>query len=271
MLTVDYDRLGVGRGDRLLDLGCGFGRHAFEAARRGASVVALDAGADEVAKVRATLGAMVDAGELDADQPAGAVRGNALALPFSDGTFDRVIASEVLEHIADDCSAMRELARVLRPGGTMAVTVPRCVPEAVNWALSDEYHDTPGGHVRIYRRSTLARRLREAGLIPTGHHHAHGLHAPYWWLRCLVGPSNDSHRAVRAYHQVLVWDIVRAPLVTRVADQVLSPLIGKSLVLYLSKPASEVRDLPGAPSGETGPHGASGRRESRAPTRGEAA
>ena len=64
MLTVDYDRLGVGPGDLVLDLGCGFGRHAFEAARRGASVVALDAGPEEVAQVRATLGAMVEAGEL---------------------------------------------------------------------------------------------------------------------------------------------------------------------------------------------------------------
>ena len=50
----------------------------------------------------------------------------------------------------------------------MAVTVPRCGPEAINWALSDEYHDTPGGHVRIYRRSTLERRLGSAGLEPTG-------------------------------------------------------------------------------------------------------
>ena len=109
--------------------------------------------------MRGTLGAMVEAGELAAGHPATAVQGDALALPFPDGTFDRVIASEVLEHIPDDVAAMRELARVLRPGGTMAVTVPRCVPEAINWALSDEYHDTPGGHVRIYRRSTLERRL----------------------------------------------------------------------------------------------------------------
>ena len=64
MLTVDYERLGAGPGDLVLDLGCGFGRHAFEAARRGAAVVALDAGADEVDQVRATLGAMIDAGEL---------------------------------------------------------------------------------------------------------------------------------------------------------------------------------------------------------------
>ena len=127
MLTVDYDRLGVGPGDLVLDLGCGFGR-PFEAARRGAFVVALDAGPDEVAQVRGTLAAMVERGELAPDHPATAVQGDALALPFADATFDRVIASEVLEHIPDDTAAMRELARVLRPGGTMAVTVPRCVP-----------------------------------------------------------------------------------------------------------------------------------------------
>ena len=253
MLTVDYDRLGVGPGDRVLDLGCGFGRHAFEAARRGAAVVALDAGPDEVAQVRATLGAMVDAGELAAVHPVTAVQGDALALPFADATFDRVIASEVLEHIPDDVAAMQELARVLRPGGAMAVTVPRCVPEAVNWALSDEYHDTPGGHVRIYRRSTLERRLASAGLVPSGHHHAHGLHSPYWWLRCLVGPSNDSHVAVAAYHKVLVWDIVSGPFVTRAADRVLSPLIGKSLVLYLTKPDVVVTGVPDEATTATAP------------------
>src|SRR5271156_6502232 len=137
MLTVDYDKLGVRPGDRLLDLGCGFGRHAFEAARRGASVVALDAGPEEVAQVRGTFGAMFGMGEIAPGHPVTAVQGDALALPFADGIFDRVIASEVLEHIPDDSAAMRELARVLRPGGAMAVTVPRCGPEVINWALSD--------------------------------------------------------------------------------------------------------------------------------------
>jgi SAM-dependent methyltransferase len=268
MLTVDYARLGVRQGDKVLDLGCGFGRHAFEAARRGAAVVALDAGPDEVAQVRATIGAMVDAAELDPDHPASVVQGDALSLPFADGTFDRVIASEVLEHIPDDTAAMRELARVLRPGGTMAVTVPRCVPEAINWALSDEYHDTPGGHVRIYRRSTLERRLGSAGLVPIGHHHAHGLHSPYWWLRCMVGPSNESHPAVTAYHRLLVWDIVKAPVLTRTADRVLNPVIGKSLVVYLHKPerVSELRD-----AGSALPRGVPGRRGPTSPTHGAAA
>ena len=237
MLTVDYDRLGVARGKRLLDLGCGGGRHAFEAARRGARVVALDADDLEVKHVRDTIGAMLDAGEIRPDDEAGAVQGDALRLPFGDESFDHVIAAEVLEHIPDDTVAMGELTRVLRAGGTMAVTVPRFGPEVVNWALSDEYHDVPGGHIRIYRRSTLVGRLRRAGLRLTGSHHAHALHSPYWWLRCLVGPRRDDHRLVRAYHQLLVWDITRAPRVTRMTERALNPLLGKSLVVYLEKPA----------------------------------
>ncbi len=164
MLTADFDRLGVVEGDRFLDLGCGFGRHAFEAVRRGAEMVALDAGIDEVTQVRAVLAAMVDAGEVPIDKVrAGGVQGDALELPFADGAFDRIVASEVLEHIPDDATAIAELARVLRPGGTMAVTVPRCGPEVVNWFLSDDYHDVPGGHIRIYRRSELLRAGRGGG------------------------------------------------------------------------------------------------------------
>ena len=237
MLTAKYEQLGLHHGDKVLDLGCGFGRHAFEAARRGASVVALDAGTDEVNGVAAMFIAMVEAGELaEGSVHANVVQGDALHLPFPDGAFDRVICSEVLEHIPDDLSAMSELARVLRPGGTMAITVPRFGPELINWALSDEYHNVPGGHIRIYRRSVLAERLTSTGMVVTGHHYAHGLHSPYWWLKCFVGTTNDEHPWVKRYHQLLVWDIMKKPALTRYAEAVLSPLMGKSIVLYLRKP-----------------------------------
>ena len=238
MLTANYERLGLRPGERMLDLGCGFGRHAFEAARRGAEVVALDAGQDEVEGVVAMFNAMQAEGELVPDAPAAAVQGDALHLPFADGSFDRVICSEVLEHIPDDLSAMRELSRVLRPGGTMAVTVPRFGPELINWALSDEYHNVPGGHIRIYRRSVLMSRLASVGLRVTGKHYAHGLHSPYWWLKCLVGTTNEENRFVKTYHRFLVWDIMKKPRLTRYAEKVFSPLMGKSIVLYLVKPPS---------------------------------
>ena len=233
MLTVDFDRLGLRRSERVLDLGCGGGRHAFACLRHGAVVVALDADQAEVKAVAAMMAAMAEAGEV-ADGGTGAVvRGDALRLPFPDAVFDKVICAEVLEHLPDDSSAMVELARVLRPGGTLAISVPRFGPELVNWALSERYHNVPGGHVRVYRRSQLMDRLRHAGLEPVASHHAHALHSPYWWLRCLVGIENESCAAVRGYHRLLVWDITARTPVTRIPERILNPLLGKSLVVYL--------------------------------------
>jgi ubiquinone/menaquinone biosynthesis C-methylase UbiE len=239
VLTVEYDRLRVGPGERLLDLGAGGGRHAYEAMRRGASVVAFDAdaaAAKDCAAVMAALMAEDDVVARAGGTGAMAV-GDALDLPFPQASFDRVIAAEVLEHIPDDRRAIAELVRILRPGGTIAITVPRWFPELVCWALSDDYHQVPGGHIRIYRRKTLVTRLMAAGLHPYGSHHAHGLHTPYWWLKCLVGVGDDQHRLVQAYHRLLVWDITTASPLTRIPDRALNPLIGKSLVLYLEKPA----------------------------------
>ena len=235
MLTVDYDRLDVRPGMRLLDLGCGEGRHAFEAARRGADVLAVDWGADEVATTASWLGAMVVGGEVPAGTATGVARADLRALPVPDASVDRVIASEVLEHVADDATALAEIVRVLKPGGRVAVTVPRYGPERICWALSDAYHANEGGHLRIYRADQLTDRLVRAGLRPTGSHHAHALHAPYWWLKCAVGVDRDT-ALVRAYHRLLVWDLVRRPWPTRTAERLLDPVLGKSLVLYAEKP-----------------------------------
>ncbi len=238
MLTVDFRRLGLRPGERLLDLGCGAGRHAFEAHRLGADVVALDRDDTELKDVGSLLAGMRAEGEAPAGALGGPVNGDALALPFPDGSFDRIIASEVFEHIPDDAGAAAELTRVLRPGGTIAVTVPARLPEQVCWALSDEYHApfVEGGHVRIYSEVTLRRLLRAAGLSPRGAHRAHALHTPYWWIRCAVGPANDEHPLVRAYHRILVWDIVDRPVATRLTERILNPVLGKSLVVYARKP-----------------------------------
>ena len=241
MLTVDYDRLGAKQGDLVLDMGCGAGRHAFETVRRGCRIVALDQSLEELVDVRNTFAAMIEAGELHDHVQGQPVSADALELPFADETFDRIICSEVLEHIPDDQTAIRELARVLRPGGSIAVTVPAWVAEKICWKLNDEYYapKAVGGHVRIYRRSQLRSKIREVGLLPCGWDRAHALHAPYWWLKCAVGPSNDKHRLVRAYHRMLVWDIVQNPWITRTVDRLLNPIIGKSIVLYAIKPTVE--------------------------------
>jgi SAM-dependent methyltransferase len=236
VLTVDFDRLHIQPGDRALDVGCGAGRHAFELFRRGARVVALDQSEDDVAGVGRMFGAMREAGEYIEGGQALAIRGDAYRLPFPDGAFDIVVISEVLEHIPDDRSAIAEVNRVLRPGGTLVVTVPRWWPERVCWALSDSYHEIEGGHVRIYRRRQLLGRLRAADLVPRGTHHAHALHSPYWWLNCLLGETTP---LPRLYHRMLVYDIMRRPWWTRVPERVLNPLLGKSFVIYLGKPGGD--------------------------------
>ncbi|HEX9354289.1 MAG TPA: class I SAM-dependent methyltransferase, partial [Streptosporangiaceae bacterium] len=92
MLTVDFTRLPAGAGDRVLDLGCGAGRHAFEALRRGASVAALDADEGELRGVAGMVAAMAAEGQVPTGAAARAVRGDATRMPFPDGSFDRVIA-----------------------------------------------------------------------------------------------------------------------------------------------------------------------------------
>jgi len=236
MLTVDLDLLGVDPQNTLLDMGCGGGRHAFAALRRGARVVALDADDAELKQVLGTVTAMREAGELPASADSVPVQGDALHLPFADATFDRIIAAEVLEHIPDDEAAIAELARVLTPGGRIAVTVPARFPERINWALDGEYHDFPGGHIRIYAQSVLEGRLAAAGLAVRGSRRAHALHSPYWWIRCAGGVNNADRLVARRYHDVLVWQIMKNPKVLRVLDDALNPVIGKSLIVYAEKP-----------------------------------
>jgi SAM-dependent methyltransferase len=207
VLTVDFDRLGLRPGERVLDMGCGAGRHAFEMYKRGADVTAFDQDADELAVVREWFGAMKD-------------------------------AAEVLEHIPADIAAIEELARVLRPGGTLAVSVPRWLPEIINWKLSDDYHNVEGGHIRIYTDKELTDKVTKAGLELIGKDYAHGLHAPYWWIKCAVGVTNDDHPLAKAYHRLLVWEIIENPKALQLAGKVLDPLIGKSMVLYFRKPGA---------------------------------
>ena len=213
MLTVDFAQFPVGQGERVLDMGCGGGRHAFSLYKRGADVVAFDMSYDDLVEVKNMFAAIHLAGEAPKKATATTVRGTAYELPFEDSSFDRIIAAEIMEHLPEDEKAMSELFRVLKPGG----------------------------HIRIYKGSELRSKLERQGLTYQGQHHAHGLHSPYWWLKCAVGVKNDHHPLVKAYHQLLVWDMVKAPLATRLAEKVLQPLVGKSFIVYFRKPLETAR------------------------------
>ncbi len=153
-------------------------------------------------------------------------------LPFADCTFDLLLCSEVLEHVPDHRRAVFEMARVLKPGAELVVSVPRRAPECWCWKLSRAYRHAPGGHVRIYTVSELIALVEQHGLLHRHTHHAHSLHTPYWWLKCLLGLERDRLWPVRLYHRFLTWELFHRPRWLRRLERWLDPLLGKSAVLY---------------------------------------
>ena len=162
--------------------------------------------------------------------------GNINDIPLQDSSLDAVICSEVLEHVDSPNESVRELVRVLKPGGVMALSVPRYLPELICWKLSKEYSKTPGGHVRIFKHQELKNLAVSNGLEYQSFQWAHGLHSPYWWLQCLFWKTKEDSFLVKQYHKLLVWDLMKKPLFTKILESILQPLIGKSLVMYFRKP-----------------------------------
>ena len=236
MQTVEFSHFPLDSGDRVLDLGCGEGRHVISAyVAADVHSVGVDLSLHDLQTTREKFA--------EFEQPDNPYKSfslssaSALALPFADNSFDKVICSEVLEHIADYRGALREIERVLKPGGLFCASVPRRWPERVCWALSTAYHQTPGGHLRIFRGSELRREIEALGFDHYHRHWAHALHVPFWWLKCLFWERQDSNWLVRQYHRLLVWDILEQPLFTRALERLMNPLMGKSVVMYFRKGA----------------------------------
>lgn len=243
MNTVDLNRLDIRSGYRLLDIGCGNGRHMGEAIRiKGVSIIGVDINMNHLLEAKKRLN---DLGKLGFGRGSwGFNVAEITRLPFRDHSFHAVICSEVLEHIVEEKTAVSEISRLLKPGRFLALSVPRYLPERICWKLSPEYRKTQKGHIRIYTKRRLRSLIRDSGLLLYKSHYAHSLHTPYWWLKCLVGPSKNYNRWVNLYHRFLMWDMMAKPRITQWLEKFLNPLLGKSIVLYLKTPNSGSRTLP---------------------------
>ena len=235
MITVDFSRISIKPGFRILDIGCGSGRHTCAAYRfKNVVAVGADLNFNDISEAKIRLKLHDKLGE-----HGGGIWSLSVAdvkcLPFKENYFDLVICSEVMEHIPDHESAAREDIRVLKPGFNLVVSVPRYWTERICWFLSNEYHHASQGHVRIYKKRNLIAIFENLGVEKWDCHFAHSLHTPYWWLKCLVGPTRDDCPPVNLYHRFLTWDIMKKPRITRFADYLLNPIMGKSIVLYFKK------------------------------------
>jgi glycosyltransferase involved in cell wall biosynthesis len=161
------EHLDLDGGERVLDCGCGMGvLSMIVAAMREVTVVAVDR---DRSRLEWAVREGVDARFAEVD---------IAHLPFATGAFDRVLLAEVLEHLDDDAGALAEIARVLRPGGVVAISVPHA-DYPIAWdpigrarqLLGMPPRTAPGGltgqwsgHVRLYRPAQLADVITRAGL-----------------------------------------------------------------------------------------------------------
>lgn len=130
-------------GARALDVGCGTGANGPVLAARAALSVGIDA-----SPIPLDLGERTHSARL---------RGDATALPFPDGSFDLVVALDVLEHLDDDAAGAAEVRRVLRPGGAALIFVPAL---ELLWGLQDEVSH----HRRRYGKAQLRALISATGL-----------------------------------------------------------------------------------------------------------
>lgn len=248
MLTIDFNRINIQKDETVLDLGCGEGRHTLgtKLLHPEAKAIGLDLSFKDLKEAKNRhINFYVDHREksnLNKESPhlkldALYSQGNAYNLPFADETFDHVICSEVLEHIDDYQGVLNEISRIIKPGGTLNISVPRRWPEKICWRFSKAYYSVPGGHVRIFKESELKRNIERKAFLYKNRHWSHALHSPYWWLRCLFWNDNEDqqHWLVRQYHKVLVWDLIEKPWITQTLEKCLNPVMGKSVVMYFKK------------------------------------
>jgi SAM-dependent methyltransferase len=201
-VRVVLEYLDVQPGERVLDCGCGYGWFLKVLGEMSTCrLVGADVDLGRLEKARRELGgrgvAVAGLGS------ATVLAADAARLPFPDDSFDKIVLSEVLEHLPDDRAALLEVRRVLKPGGVVAITVPnRDYPmlwDPVNWlrerlGLAPIRRGLFGGiwteHLRLYRRDEIVARVREArfavedvrGLVrycfPFSHNLVYGLGKP---------------------------------------------------------------------------------------------
>lgn len=200
-------------GDHILDCGCGRGFYLkFTRHVSACRLTGLELEYPFLRVARAEL----------RDSDITLVNGNIHELPFADNTFDKIILSEVLEHLDDDVGGLREVVRVLKPGGLVAMTVPNAgYPfwwDPINRTLETLFdtHIQRGplagiwaNHARLYERKQLRDVAEEAGLevlaersfthhcMPFTHNLVYGLGKTALEAGVLPGPmaaAADRHR-----------------------------------------------------------------------------
>ena len=233
MLTFDFNRININPEGTMLDLGCGEGRHIFGVMEKFPDLkcIGLDPHIESLDKAFEGLKFL----ESISNTKTSFLSGSAYSLPFCDDSFDLVVCSEVLEHLHDYKYAIKEINRVLKPGGQFLASVPAEFPEKICWLLSEAYQNQPGGHLRIFKKNELIKEIVEHNFSFESSQRFHSLHSAYWWLRCLFWKSQESNIIIKGYKKILERHILKKPFFLDSIDKFFNPILGKSIAFYFVK------------------------------------
>ena len=233
MLTFDFNRININPVGTMLDLGCGEGRHIFGVMEKFPDLkcIGLDPHIESLDKASEGLKFL----ESISNTKTNFLSGSAYSLPFSNDSFDLVVCSEVLEHLHDYKDAIKEINRVLKPGGQFLASVPAEFPEKICWLLSEAYQNQPGGHLRIFKKNELIKEIAEHNFTFESSQRFHSIHSAYWWLRCLFWKSQESNIIIKGYKRILERHILKKPFFLDSLDKIFNPILGKSIAFYFVK------------------------------------
>ena len=233
MLTFNFNKFDLKQDGLMLDVGCGEGRHIFGVMQNYPDIkcIGLDMDKDSLNKAEEGYEYFKSITNAGVDL----LKGSAYSLPFPNNSFDLVVCSEVLEHLHEYNDAVKEIHRVLKPGGKFYASVPASWPERICWILSKDYQNQPGGHLRVFNQNKLVSEIKNSGFKFLSSEKFHSIHSPYWWLRCLFWKSQETNFLVKIYKKLLEYHILKKPLFLDIIDKLLNPIMGKSFAMYFEK------------------------------------
>ncbi len=230
MQTIDFDLFEIESEEIMLDVGCGDGRHSLSKKIHGATIISLDMNEDRLSELKYKIRGQ------SSDHNGNSIhilRGDALKLPFPDESIDKVVCSEVLEHIPEVEDCIEEINRVLKPSGELAISVPSWFSEVLYEYLAEEYLGKPGGHIHVFTRGELKEIVEKNGFEIWRTDAGHSLHFLYWLLRAIFGIEEEDNLLPSLYHSFL--ESADNSKFWKNVENSLNNLFPKSYIIYAKK------------------------------------
>ena len=231
METFNFNSLNLKKIKTAIDVGCGNGRHLKSLGFRlsNAKIIGIDQSCEEITKLQDEFSNHICKNQNSYKFLMGDVRN----IDIEDNSQDLVICSEVLEHVPNFKDVLKECYRILKPGAVILISVPSYLPESLCWKYSKEYMQTPGGHIRIFKKVFLKECFRELNLKLFKYHREHAIHSIYWIFKARNKMKED--KFLKSLHALLVRQMFGQAKISLLIEKILNPFFGKSECFYLRK------------------------------------